>query len=87
MRILRSLSLLLPLLSTALADVEFVDPAPGSTLKAGDVITSHWKESGKGPKISELSQYDIFLCAGGDTADSYVSDFSIPILNVSIQNP
>lgn len=85
MRIFRPLSLILPFLSTVFADVEFVDPAPESTLKGGDVITTHWKESGKEPKISELSRFDIFLCAGGDTPGSYVSDSSIPLSDVSIQ--
>lgn len=78
MRFLRPLSFILPLLSTALADVEFIVPAFGSTLKGGHVVTAHWKESGKLPKISQLLQYDIYLCAGGDTPDSYVSVFSIP---------
>lgn len=80
MQLLRTVSLILPLLSTAFADVEFVDPAAGSTLNSGHVITAHWKDSGKHPKISELSQYDIYLCAGGDTPDSYVGDSFIPIL-------
>lgn len=80
MQLLRTVSLILPLLSTAFADVEFVDPAAGSTLKGGDVITAHWKDSGKHPKISELSQYDIYLCAGGDTPDSYVGDSFYPYI-------
>lgn len=72
MRFLSVLSFILPLLPTALADVEFTAPAVGSTLKGGDVITAHWKDSGKPPRISQLSQYDIYLCAGGDAAESYV---------------
>lgn len=78
MRFLRPLSFILPLLSTALADVEFTAPASGSTLKGGHVVTAHWKESGELPRISQLLQYDIHLCAGGDTSDSYVSVFFIP---------
>lgn len=78
MRFLRPLSFVLPLVSTAVADVEFTAPAFGSTLKGGHVVTAHWKESGELPKISQLLQYDIHLCAGGDTSDSYVSVFSIP---------
>ncbi|ODM20505.1 hypothetical protein SI65_03558 [Aspergillus cristatus] len=71
MRFLRPLSFILPLLSTALADVEFTAPAFGSTLKGGHVVTAHWKESGELLRISQLLQYDIHLCAGGDTSDSY----------------
>lgn len=78
MRFLRPLSFILPLVSIAVADVEFTAPAFGSTLKGGNVVTAHWKESGGFPKISQLLQYDIHLCAGGDTSDSYVSIFSNP---------
>ncbi|BDD60548.1 hypothetical protein MAP00_005671 [Monascus purpureus] len=71
MKIIRSLPLLLTFLSAVSADVEFTVPPAGSTIKAGDVITVHWKESGNHPTISELAQYDLYLCAGGDTPDSY----------------
>lgn len=78
MRFLRPLSFILPLVSIAVADVEFTAPAFGSILEGGHVITAHWKESGELPKISQLLEYDIHLCAGGDTSDSYVSAFSTP---------
>ena len=77
MRFLRPLSLAIPLLSTALANVEFTDPAVGSTFKGGGAITAHWKDSDEPPRISDLSRYDIYLCAGGNIAGSYVRDSSI----------
>ncbi|KAB8200727.1 Ser-Thr-rich glycosyl-phosphatidyl-inositol-anchored membrane family protein [Aspergillus parasiticus SU-1] len=70
MRLIRSLPVVLPLFSTALADVEFIAPARGTIMKAGDVVTAHWKDSGESPRISELVQYDLYLCAGGDTLGS-----------------
>lgn len=83
MKIIRSLPLLLTFLSAVSADVEFTVPPAGSTVKAGDVITVHWKESGNHPTISELAQYDLYLCAGGDTPDSYVS----PLLPIPTHAP
>ncbi|PLB47025.1 putative beta-1,6-glucan boisynthesis protein [Aspergillus steynii IBT 23096] len=50
-------------LQTALADIEFTDPVTGSVLEAGHVVTAHWKDSGTSPRISDLVQYDLYLCA------------------------
>ncbi|KAF4213105.1 hypothetical protein CNMCM8980_000468 [Aspergillus fumigatiaffinis] len=69
MNILQSLFILL-LLPCTLADVDFTVPTIGTHFKAGDVVTAHWRESGQSPRISELSQYDLYLYAGGDTADT-----------------
>ncbi|RHZ58465.1 putative beta-1,6-glucan biosynthesis protein (Knh1) [Aspergillus thermomutatus] len=69
MNILQSLSILL-LLPATLADIDFTVPTVGTNFKAGDVVTAHWRESGRSPRISELSQYDLYLYAGGDTADT-----------------
>ncbi|GFF56768.1 cell wall synthesis protein KNH1 [Aspergillus udagawae] len=69
MNILQSLSILL-LLPCTLADVDFTVPTIGTNFKAGDVVTAHWRESGQSPRISELSRYDLYLYAGGDTADT-----------------
>ncbi|KAG2418650.1 hypothetical protein HFD88_001751 [Aspergillus terreus] len=66
MRFTRSLSFLLSLFTAALADVEFTTPTVGTVLKAGDVVTVHWKDSGIPPRISELTKYDLYLCAGQD---------------------
>ncbi|KAJ9301489.1 hypothetical protein DTO271G3_1624 [Paecilomyces variotii] len=71
MKLIRTLSLLVALASAALADVEFLEPDAGATAKGGDTITVRWRDSGKEPKLSQLTRYDLYLCAGGDTADSY----------------
>jgi hypothetical protein len=74
MNILHSLYIsFLLLLPGTLADVDFTVPTIGTNFKAGDVVTVHWRESGLPPRISELSQYDLYLYAGGDTPDTQVS--------------
>lgn len=77
MRFNGSLLIFLTFLATGLADVEFIVPSAGSVFKAGDIVTAIWRESGSGPRISALTEYDLYLCAGGDTADSYVSPRTI----------
>lgn len=72
MKLTHTLSLILSLSAAALADVEFLTPAAGSTARGGDTLTVHWKDSGNPPKLSELTNYDLFLCAGGDSEDSRV---------------
>ncbi|KAH1529814.1 Cell wall synthesis protein kre9 precursor [Aspergillus fumigatus] len=69
MNILQCLFTLL-LLPCTLADVDFTVPTIGTNFKGGDVVTVHWCESGQSPRISELSQYDLSLYAGGDKADT-----------------
>ncbi|EED21781.1 beta-1,6-glucan boisynthesis protein (Knh1), putative [Talaromyces stipitatus ATCC 10500] len=67
MKLTKATSLLalitLPLL--AFADVEFIEPRAGSTVKSGDILTAYWKDSGDLPSLLELHEYDLFLCAGG----------------------
>ncbi|KAK1141361.1 Cell wall synthesis protein kre9 precursor [Aspergillus melleus] len=67
MKVTRLLFLACTVLQTALADIEFTEPAPGTVLEAGHVVTAHWKDSGASPRISELVQYDLYLCALWDT--------------------
>lgn len=73
MRFIRLLPFFLVFLSTGLADIEFTVPSAGSIIRAGDIVTAIWRVSGSGPRISELIEYDLYLCAGGDAPDSYVS--------------
>lgn len=80
MRSIHLLLFFLPFFPISIADIEFTVPSTGSIIRDGEVVTAQWRDSGKGPRISELSEYDLFLCAGEDTADSYVSpgvDFSV----------
>ncbi|PYI09088.1 beta-1,6-glucan biosynthesis protein [Aspergillus sclerotiicarbonarius CBS 121057] len=72
MRLACTVSFALSLLSTALADVEFTNPTAGTVIRAGDVVTTHWRDSGALPRLTELVQYDIYLCAGGDSPESHV---------------
>ncbi|PKY06006.1 hypothetical protein P168DRAFT_317508 [Aspergillus campestris IBT 28561] len=71
MRLIQSLSLFLAGLSTVLADVEFVVPTTGTIFKAGDVVTAHWRDTGRFPRISDLTTYDLYLCTGGDTPGTH----------------
>ncbi|MCJ1348741.1 hypothetical protein MMC31_006974 [Peltigera leucophlebia] len=68
----RSLSLLAALASFAIADVEFVTPAAGSTVVGAKTLAVAWKESGVKPPISSLTTYTMFLVAGGDEVESQV---------------
>jgi hypothetical protein len=77
MRLSRAVPLVLALATAALADVEFLTPAAGSVAKGGDVLTVHWRDSRNPPKLSELTRYDLFLCAGGDAEHSYVRAYLI----------
>lgn len=69
--ILRCFLVALTLTSYALADVKFTAPPAGSTI-TGTTISMTWEESGDSPPISELASYQIFLCAGGNTAADYI---------------
>lgn len=69
--ILRCLALLAALVPYVFADVEFTSPAAGVTV-TGDSLSIAWKESGDSPPITELASYQIFLCAGGNTATDYI---------------
>lgn len=57
----------------ASAGIKFTSPEAGATLTAGNSIVVEWEEGGTGPKISELSTYELFLCGGGDTDADRVS--------------
>lgn len=61
----------LALIPYALADVKFTAPPAGSTI-TGTTISITWEESGVSPPISELASYQIFLCAGGNTATDFI---------------
>jgi hypothetical protein len=71
MKLAKAASLLglvsLPL--AAVADVEFTDPGPGSTVNSGDILTTYWRDSGDAPSLLDLRDYDLFLCAGGSSEE------------------
>lgn len=66
------LSLLATVLQFASADVQFTSPAAGATLPGGGAITVTWQDSGVAPSIADLSTYQLFLCAGGNDAGSFI---------------
>lgn len=63
----------------AFADVEFTTPSAGATEAGGQVLKVAWKESGTSPPISDLLTYQLFLCAGGNDATSFVRTEPDPI--------
>ena len=71
--LIRFFALLALLLRTILADVKFVTPAPGASLPGGGkTISVSWVDSGEEPLLASLKSYTLFLCAGGNEADTYV---------------
>jgi len=67
--------LLLPLFITlphlVLADVKFTIPTPGATSQGGGTATITWQDSGSAPALSDLTNYVLNLCAGGNSAGSF----------------
>ena len=53
---------LAPLVS---AGIKFTKPSAGDKLKAGTAIVVEWEEGGSGPKISDLTTYQLILVGGG----------------------
>lgn len=70
--LIRSLTLLAALASSAIADVEFVTPAAGSTVAGAKTLSVTWKESGVEPPITSFTTFTLFLVAGGDDVESQV---------------
>lgn len=64
---------LVTLLPFAFADIQFTSPAAGALLSAGKPITAKWQDSGDGTALTDLMTYTLFLCAGGNDANTIVS--------------
>lgn len=92
--LVRSLTLLAALASSAIADVEFVSPAAGSTVAGAKTLSVTWKESGVKPPITSFTTYTVFLVAGGDDVESQVciqpvkreGEQARPLLRILIRN-
>jgi len=67
----------LALCSSAFADVEFIKPAPGSAYVGGGTIGVSWKDSNIAPALSDLTNYVINLCAGGNDAGSFECSYGV----------
>lgn len=72
-RILAPLAVVTALVSLANAGIQFQKPAAGAKLTAGSAIEVTWKDGGDGPALSDLTTYELFLCAGGNDPDEIVS--------------
>lgn len=70
--LIRSLILLAVLVTSAIADVEFLTPAAGSTVAGAKTLSVSWKESGVKPPLTSFTTYTMFLVAGGDEVQSQV---------------
>jgi hypothetical protein len=72
--ILRTIYLLAAALlsSLTLADVLVTGPEAGDTI-TGLTLDITWKDSGDSPALTDLASYQLFLCAGGNDEDNYVS--------------
>jgi hypothetical protein len=68
---------LIALCSSAIADVEFITPAPGSAYVGGGTLGVSWKDSGIAPALSDLTNYVINLCAGGNDAGSFECSYGV----------
>lgn len=68
---------LLAFCSTAIGDVEFITPAAGSAYVGGGTIGVSWKDSNIAPALSDLTNYVINLCAGGNDAGSFECSYGV----------
>jgi hypothetical protein len=72
MRLVTLSVFLTALLPSVFADVKFTSPAGGETFTGGGSIKAAWTDSGDAPSISDLTTYQLFLCAGGNEEGTYV---------------
>lgn len=47
------------------ADIQFTSPPAAAVLAANTPVTVSWIESGAYPLLTDLTKFDLFLCAGG----------------------
>lgn len=59
------------LIQVVTADVSFVSPSASSSYAGGSSISISWQDSGNAPLLSQLTNYVINLCAGGNDAGSF----------------
>lgn len=72
--------------SVTLADVQFIEPAAGANLTAGQ-IDVQWQDSGIKPLISELTQYTLSLMVGGNDLDDMASLLAQPASSSNTNTP
>ncbi len=54
--------------------IVFTSPSAGTQLVAGKSISVEWEDGGEGPNTADLMTYELFLCAGGNSAGQNVSE-------------
>lgn len=64
-RLLLPLTVFAALAPLVSAGIKFTKPAAEDKLKAGTAIEVEWEEGGSGPKISDLTTYQLLLIGGG----------------------
>ncbi|KIX92262.1 uncharacterized protein Z520_12008 [Fonsecaea multimorphosa CBS 102226] len=70
--IVRSIYLLaVAILPFTCADVQVVAPEAGDSI-SGLNLEIQWKDSGNSPPLSQLANYQLFLCAGGNDESDYI---------------
>jgi hypothetical protein len=52
--------------------VSFTSPTAGSSFVGGGSIRVQWEDSDTAPALSDLTSYQLFLCAGGNDPSSIV---------------
>ncbi|TID23777.1 beta-1-6-glucan boisynthesis protein-like protein [Venturia nashicola] len=77
MRLVTLPFLLTSILPSVHADVKFTSPAGGETFTGGGSIKAAWTDSGTAPSISDLTTYQLFLCAGGNDPTAFIQLASI----------
>ncbi|RMZ89357.1 hypothetical protein DV736_g3416, partial [Chaetothyriales sp. CBS 134916] len=68
--IVRKVWLLAACMASAWADVEFLTPAAGSS-QSSLTLSITWQDSGTDPPLSDLTSYQMYLCAGGNAVGEY----------------
>jgi hypothetical protein len=71
-RLLAPLAVFAAFATLAHAGITFTSPEAGDKLRAGSTIEVEWKEGGSGPKLSDLTTYELHLCAGGNDPSTIV---------------
>jgi hypothetical protein len=54
------------------AGVKFTSPKAGEKITAGSAVTVKWEESGDGPKLTDLTTYELQVIVGGNDGTEQV---------------
>ncbi len=73
-RLLASVVAFAALTPFACGGIVFTSPSAGAELVAGKSFSVKWEDGGEGPNTADLMTYELFLCAGGNSAGQNVSE-------------